>query len=90
MSIHLRLFVAGDEPNSRRAKENLSNLCDEYLKGDCKIETIDILKDYQTAINDRIFVTPALKVEMTQKPTLTIYGNLSDEKKLLSALGVKS
>jgi circadian clock protein KaiB len=88
-ALHLRLFIAGDEPNSKRAKENLAHLCSESLQGNCTIEVIDILKDYHAALTSNIYVTPALKVE-PPGPHITIYGNLNDEEKVLSALGMKS
>ena len=88
-TFHFRLFIAGDEPNSKRAKENLNQICSDYLHGDCQVETVDILKDYQSALSSNIFVTPALKIEGPQ-PSITIYGNLNDEEKVLTALGVKS
>jgi circadian clock protein KaiB len=87
-TFHLRLFIAGDEPNSHRAQENLVHLCNDFLHNDCEIETVDILKDYQSALSANIYVTPALKVE-EPKPPITIYGNLNDERKVLSALGVQ-
>ena len=88
--IHLRLFIAGDEPNSRQARENVTHLCHDYLENKCDLETIDILKDYKIAIESKIYVTPALKVDTPPKPTVTIYGNLNDEKKVLTAIGIKS
>lgn len=85
---HLRLFIAGDEPNSRRAKENLDHFCHVHLNGDCEIETVDILNNYQLALSSKIYVTPALII-IDPKPQVTIYGNLNDEKKVLNALNIQ-
>ena len=41
---HMRLFVAGDEPNSAIAKESLDRICSIYLNGNCQVEIIDVLK----------------------------------------------
>ncbi|MGQ9509843.1 MAG: hypothetical protein ACUVTN_10660 [Thermodesulfobacteriota bacterium] len=30
---HFKLFIAGDEPNSRMAKESLTRLCENHLRG---------------------------------------------------------
>ena len=58
----LRLFVAGNEPNSTQARANLTTLCETYLQGRYQLETIDVLRDFQAALRDNILVTPTLKV----------------------------
>ena len=85
---HLHLFVAGDEPNSRRARENLDRICTEYLTGDCHIETTDVLEDFREALERGIFITPALVVKSSERP-ITIFGNLSHTGKVLAALGLE-
>ncbi|RLC32591.1 MAG: circadian clock protein KaiB [Deltaproteobacteria bacterium] len=82
-----RLFVAGDEPNSLKAKAVLSRLCNEYLKDRCEIRLVDVFEDYQAAIDYGISVVPALIVE-APPPARTIVGSLSDEDKVLAALGL--
>ncbi len=83
----LRLFVAGDEPNSARAKAVLARICDKYLSGRCEVVVEDVLQDFQAAIEHRITVVPTLIVEFPPPPK-TIIGSLSDESKLLAALGI--
>jgi circadian clock protein KaiB len=83
----LRLFVAGEEPNSRQARQNVSRLCTEYLREGCQLETIDVLEDFRAALANSIFVTPALVVETSGSP-VTIFGTLSDTAKVLQALGL--
>jgi len=83
----LRLFVAGDEPNSVKARAVLSRLCDEYLRDRCELHVIDVLEDYQAALDHRVVAVPALIVE-TPPPGRTIVGSLSDERKVLEALGL--
>ena len=82
-----RLFVAGDEPNSVRAKAVLSRLCDRHLRGRCEIQIVDVFEDYQAVIDYGISVVPALIVE-APPPARTIVGSLSDEDKVLAALGL--
>jgi len=82
-----RLFVAGDEPNSVKARAVLSRLCHQRLKGRCDVQVVDILEDYQAALDHHVLVVPALIVE-TPLPERTIVGSLSDEGKLLAALGL--
>ncbi|MBW1700354.1 MAG: circadian clock protein KaiB [Deltaproteobacteria bacterium] len=81
-----RLFVAGDEPNSLKAKAVLSRLCDEHLKDRCEIRIVDVFEDYEAAIDYGVSVVPALIVEAPPPPR-TIVGSLSDEDKVLAALG---
>ncbi len=85
---HLHLFVAGDEPNSRRARENLERICSEYLAGDCRIEETDVFSEFQTALEMGIYVTPALVIR-TPEAAVTVFGNLSNTQKVLDALGLE-
>ena len=84
----LKLYIAGDEQNSRLAQENLKGICDEYLKDCCRIEQVDVLTDFATALRDRIFVTPTL-VLAAPEPRATIVGNLGDKERVLSALRLR-
>ena len=81
----LRLFVAGDEPNSKRARENLAQICEQHLAGRYETEIVDVLDDFEAALKSSVLVTPAL-VLVAPAPTVTIVGNLSDRKKVLAAL----
>lgn len=81
----LRLFTAGNGPNSQKALANLRRLCEEHLNGRCTIETVDVVKDFQAAVRDNILVTPAL-ILVAPRPRVMILGNLSDGPKVLSAL----
>jgi circadian clock protein KaiB len=81
----LKLYVAGDEQNSRIAQDNLTRICDEYLQGRYQIEKVDVLSDFTTALKDRIFVTPTL-VLAAPEPRATIVGNLGDKERVISAL----
>jgi circadian clock protein KaiB len=81
----LRLFVAGDEPNSKLAKENVTRLCEGHLKGRHRIEIVDVFKDFQAALQNTVLVTPTL-ILLAPPPGVTIFGNLSDTQKVLAAL----
>jgi circadian clock protein KaiB len=81
----LKLYITGDEQNSRLARENLKGICDKYLKDRCQIEEVDVLIDFASALKDRIFVTPTL-VLMSPEPRVTIVGNLGDKERAISAL----
>jgi len=81
----LRLFVAGNGPNSKQALVNLQRLCREHLNGRGTIETVDVTKDYEAAVRNNILVTPAL-ILVAPRPRVVILGNLSDPRKVLAAL----
>jgi circadian clock protein KaiB len=80
-----RLYMAGNGQNSQKALANLHRLCDEHLEGRYAIETVDVIEDFQAAINDNILVTPAL-ILVAPLPKVTVLGNLSDLPTVLAAL----
>ena len=74
-----RLFIAGDSPNSLKAKENLKKI-QQQLKGfELDVEIIDVMEDPQVALTNSIFLTPALQI-LSPNPESIIFGNLSDKK----------
>ena len=81
-----RLFVAGDEPNSRLAEQNLRALCREHQPDRHRIEVVDVLEDSATALEAGIMVAPALV--MLAPRAATLYGTLADTAKVLAALGL--
>jgi circadian clock protein KaiB len=83
----MRLFVAGNEPNSAIARESLDAICQKYLANDCQVEIIDVLKDFRPALEERVLVTPALVIA-GPVPRTVVFGNLADTKKVLAALKV--
>jgi len=84
---HLILFVVGDEPNSRQARQNMEHLR-EIIEESVEYEVIDVLENFQTALDHDILATPAL-VRARPAPQLTILGNLSDTKRVMALLGYK-
>ena len=82
-----RLFVAGNESNSSQARGNLARLCEEHLKGRCKIETVNVLRDAATAYKHHVLLTPTL-IMIKPPPKVTVVGNLSDNRQVLAALGL--
>jgi circadian clock protein KaiB len=84
-SYHLVLFVAGNEPNSLLARRNLQTICTQHLEGDCNVEVVDVLEDYQKALDYGVFVTPAL-VARSGDVTATFLGNLNRVERIVAAL----
>ncbi len=82
----LRLYIAGAAPNSLRAVENLRAMCEAHFPGRCSLEIVDVLKEPLRALSDDILVTPTL-VKLAPGGRTRVIGDLSDERKVLSALG---
>ncbi len=84
--LRLRLYVAGDAPNSLRAIANTRAICDEHFPSGHELEIVDFLKHPQRALEDGIIVTPTL-LKLSPLPALKMIGNLSDTSQVLLALG---
>ncbi len=83
----LKLYVAGKTPKSVAAIKNLEKYCETYMKGQYKIELIDLLVKPQLAAGDEIFAIPTL-VRKVPVPMRKIIGDLSDEEKVLVGLNI--
>jgi circadian clock protein KaiB len=83
----LRLFVAGINPKSKNAIENLSNLCEEQCI-ECEIEIIDIYQQPIFAKEGKIIAAPTLIKELPL-PIRRFVGDLSDKDKLLLGLDLR-
>ncbi len=81
----LRLYVAGQTPNSMTAFANLKKICEEHLAGRYRIEVIDLLKDPQLAAGDQILAIPTL-VRKLPVPVRKIIGDLSNTERVLIGL----
>lgn len=85
----LRLYVAGQTPNSMRAFANLKKICEEHLKGKYTIEVIDLIKNPQLAKGDQILAIPTL-VRKLPEPLRKIIGDLSNTERVLVGLDIRS
>jgi circadian clock protein KaiB len=84
----LKLYVAGQTPNSLRAFANLKRLCDEHLAGAYRIEVIDLRKSPQLAKGDQIFALPTL-VRKLPDPVKRVVGDLSNIERVLVGLDLQ-
>ena len=85
--VSLRLYVAGQSPNSRLAQSNLAVICQRHLPGLHDLEIVDVLKEPQRALADGIVATPTL-VKRSPAPEVRLMGALSDTGPVLLALGL--
>jgi circadian clock protein KaiB len=84
----LRLYIAGKTAKSVTALNNLKKYCEDHLKGQYKIEVIDLLVEPQLAEGDQIFAIPTL-VRKVPVPIRKIIGDLSNEEKVLVGLNIR-
>ncbi|WP_194974968.1 circadian clock KaiB family protein [Aquiflexum lacus] len=84
----LRLYIAGQTPNSVLALRNITKYCEQHLEGKYIIEVIDLLKNPQLAEGDQIFAIPTL-VRKVPVPLRKIIGDLSNEEKVLVGLNIR-
>lgn len=84
--IHLRLYVAGDGPNSTAALENLEKLLDG-TPHPFELEVVDVLEQPQRAWDDRVLLTPML-IRWHPEPQRRIAGTLNDASIALRMLGL--
>ena len=56
----LRLYVAGQTTKSVDAFKNLKSICEEELRGNYKIEVVDLVQNPKLCRDDQIFAVPTL------------------------------
>jgi circadian clock protein KaiB len=82
-----RLYIAGDTENSAQAFSNLTVLCEKHLANRHEIELVDVFREPDRALADRIFMTPTL-VKLNPAPIQRIVGTLSQTQSVIQALGL--
>ena len=81
----LKLYVAGNTPNSMRALNTLKEILDTEFIGVYALKVIDVLKNPQLAEEDKILATPTLS-KILPPQVRKIIGDLSDREKVLIGL----
>jgi len=84
----LRLYIAGQTPNSVVAIANLKKICEEKLHGKYRIEVIDLQKKPQLAKGEQIIAIPTL-VRRLPPPVKKIIGNLSKTESVIVGLDLQ-
>ncbi len=84
----LRLYIAGQTPNSIAAITNLKKICEDKLRGKYRIEVVDLLKKPQLAKGDQIIAIPTL-VRRLPPPVKKIIGNLSRTESVVVGLDLQ-
>ncbi len=81
----LKLYVAGNTPNSMRALKTLKDILDQRFKGVYALKVIDVLKNPHLAEEDKILATPTLS-KILPPPVRKIIGDLTDRERVLIGL----
>jgi len=84
----LRLYVAGDAPNSTRARANLRRLLLDVDPARYDLEVIDCLDQPLRALSDGVLVTPTL-VRVSPEPQRTVVGTLRELERVADALEIE-
>ena len=84
----LRLYIAGQTPNSIAAIANLKKICEDKLQRRYRIEVIDLLLKPQLAKGDHIIAIPTL-VRRLPPPVKKIIGNLSKTESVIVGLDLQ-
>ncbi len=85
----LQLFVAGTNPRSLRAVENLRRICERHMPGQYQLRVIDIYHSPDAAEEGQVVAAPTLVKELPL-PLRRVVGDLADEGHVLVALGLTS
>jgi circadian clock protein KaiB len=83
----LRLYLAGEGPNSTAARMNLERLLAGVDRAGYSLEVVDCLRDPLRALEQGVLVTPTL-VRVEPEPIVTIVGTLRDSRGVMDMLGL--
>jgi circadian clock protein KaiB len=86
-TLRLRLYVAGESPNSVAAIRHLRAVLAGYPSLHAELEIIDVLKSPEAGMRARVLVTPTM-VKVAPSPERRITGNLKDTNALVAVLGL--
>jgi circadian clock protein KaiB len=85
--LRLRLYIAGESPNSNLAKTNLHAAIAHLASSEVNLEVIDVLRSPERGLVDGVLVTPTL-IRFAPSPEQRVIGNLRDRSALLACLGL--
>ena len=85
--LSLRLYIAGDGPNSSEARANLNTILEARPGTQYQLEVVDFLREPHRALMDGVIVTPTL-VRLLPLPVQRIIGTLKETRTVVAALGI--
>jgi len=84
----LRLYVAGITPKSSQAIKNITQICEENLKGRYDLQVIDIYQQPSLATGEQIIAAPTL-IKKLPLPLRKFIGTLADKDKILVGMDLR-
>ena len=84
----LRLYVAGITPKSSQAIENITQVCEDHLKGRYDLQVIDIYQKPSLASGEQIIAAPTL-IKKLPLPLRKFIGSMADKEKILVGLDLR-
>lgn len=84
----LRLYIAGTNPKSARAIENVRRICEEHLAGRYELEVIDLYKHRVLSKGEQIVAVPTL-IKHLPSPLRKFIGDMSDTERILVGLDLR-
>ena len=81
----LRLYIAGNNPRSQTAVDNVKKICEEYLKGRYELEVVDIYQDHSKNPVDLVLAVPTL-IKKLPLPLRKVIGDMTRKEKVLIGL----
>ena len=85
----LRLYVAGMNPKSIQAIDNIKRICEEYLPGKYQLEVIDIYQFPIFAKDGQIVAAPTLIKELPP-PLRKLIGSMANTDRVLVGMDIKN
>jgi circadian clock protein KaiB len=84
----LRLFVTGQTPRSVKSIDNLTRLCERYLRGRYELEVIDIYQQPTLATENQIVAAPTL-IKKLPLPLRRLVGDFSNHDRVVLGLDLR-
>ena len=81
----LRLYVAARSPNSIRAMQNITKICEEYLQGKYELEVIDIYQQPELLEEEQILAIPTL-IKKLPPPLQKLIGDMTNKEQVIISL----
>jgi len=82
-----RLFIAGMNPTSIRAVENIRGICDRQLNGNYDLEVIDIYQQRDLVKEMNVIAVPTL-IRLFPQPERRIMGDMREVEKVTQIMEI--
>lgn len=84
----LRLYVAGITPKSSAAIKNITQICEDHLKGRYDLQIIDIYQQPTLSKGEQIIAAPTL-IKKLPLPLRRFIGDMANKDKILVGLDLR-